>query len=111
MYSKYVISIIIFALKQILNRQLIEAAVRKFEIMNAGHLSPEVSEVVVVVSGNLSESFQKKINQAILKKFNRAVKLTVKKDKTIKGGAIIQIKDVVIDCSLVSRLKEGGIIR
>ncbi|MFA5059945.1 MAG: F0F1 ATP synthase subunit delta [Candidatus Omnitrophota bacterium] len=107
-----VIAFIIFALKKILDRQLIEFAVHKVELTPAEELGAGLKEVIIITAdGKFQELSQKKILHAISKKLNRVVALNIQQDKTIRGGAIIKVNKTVIDCSLTSRLKESGLLR
>ena len=106
-----VIAIIVFVLKKILDRQLIESAIEKLKILHIDPLDKNMNCVEVVTYDPLSEENKKKISDAIYQKVHRHIPLTVSQDKSIKGGIVIKIPNRMIDHSLISRLKESGMIK
>ena len=106
-----VISVIVFILKKILDRQLIESALHDIEILDGRRTDADISELTVVAYEDLNPQSQKRILDAMQKKINRTVHLVVTKDKTLKGGMIIRFKGHSFDYSLVNRLKESGLIK
>ena len=106
-----VITIIVFILKIILDKQLIESAVRQFEIINPSRVDKDLTEIAVITYSALNSNLQKRIANAVYKKINKTVNPIYPIDKKIKGGNIIKFKQTIIDHSLLSRLKESGMIR
>ena len=106
-----VAGIIIFILRKILNRQLIDLAINKLEILKVETIGEDLKEVVVVVCGGLSQATQERIAYIVSKKLNRKINVVTAQDKKIKGGIIIKLKNGNIDYSLISRLKESGMLR
>lgn len=106
-----VISLIIFVLKKIFDRQLIELAVHSVEALDAGRVDKNLTELTVVTYGDLSSINRQRIIDALRKKINKTVNVIATKDKGIKGGMIIKIQNQSFDYSLVGRLREGGFIK
>ena len=106
-----VISIIIFVLIKILDYQLRESAVHQFEVMFAKELDFNLKEIVVVVCKTLSPRIKTRIQTAVSKKLGREIPLIIKQNKNIKGGLIIQLNELILDYSLIGRLRDGGFVR
>lgn len=105
-----VIALIIFALKKRLDRQLVELAIQKFELLSAGHIGPEEKDVVVVTTRKLEDGARRQLLNIGIKKVHRTLNFVAREDKAIKGGMIIKFKNFSIDYSLASRLKESGLM-
>ena len=104
-------TIIIFVLLKILNRHLIELALHQLELLFAKEVDQGVQKIVVTVVKTLSDASKKRIESAVYKKLGRTVPLVVEVNPQIKGGMIISINNLTIDCSLISRLKDSGFVR
>ncbi len=105
------IAVIILVLKKTLNQQLVESAVRQLETLNPAEIDKDIIEITAVAYSPLNDHFQERISNAATSKIHHAINLKVMIDKKIKGGLILKFKDQIIDHSLVSRLKEGGLLR
>lgn len=106
-----VIAIIVAILKKILDRQLVEMAIHKLEVLDGGRIPSDLSEVIVITPGPLAEKSYQRIFNAILKKTNKKISVVSTVDRTLKGGIIIKVKDITFDHSLVGRLKEADILK
>ena len=111
LFQFFVAVIVIFILKKILNHQLTNLAVKKFEYVKLDADESKLEMLTLIASGKISLMIQAKIAQLCVKKFDHPIKIILKTDKTLKGGLVIQLKKTVIDYSLIGRLKEGGVIR
>jgi F0F1-type ATP synthase delta subunit len=103
--------IVIFILKKILDHQLEQLAIKKLEYIKLDAQEQGLQFLTLVAPGQISLSVQQRISALCKKKFGHPVQLVLKKDRTLKGGLVIQLTKTVIDYSLVGRLKEGGVIR
>ena len=104
-------TIIIFVLLKILNRHLIELALHQLELLFAKEVDQGVQKIVVTVVKTLPDASKKRIESAVYKKLGRTVPLVVEVNPQIKGGMIISINSLTIDCSLISRLKDSGFVK
>lgn len=112
LFQAVVIAIIVFILKALLDKQLVESAVHKFETVNPSSFEPDLAQVIVITAnGALNEQLKVRLDESLSKKFNRSINVVIQKDKRIKGGIIIKSQKLLIDNSLLSRLKEGGMIK
>ena len=106
-----VISIIVFILKQVLEGQLVNLAVQKLDTMPLDEFDQGSYEVTVTAYANLKNSIKEKIAQIVTRKINKPAAIAVQRDKKLWGGLIIRWNKGVIDLSLISRLKEGGLVK
>lgn len=107
-----VITVIVFVLKAVLGRQLIESALKKFELMKPDSFEPDPSEIVVITAnGELNELSKKRLSDNLVKRFGKNIPLTLRKDGKIQGGVIIKSRKLTIDNSILTRLKESGMVR
>ncbi len=109
-----VIALIVFVLKKILDRQLIESAVKKLETMDFSRLGAEATELTVTTHKALNPKTRNQISAVLnrkAEKFQKTIRLVEKVDPTLKGGILLILKDVAVDHSLASRLKESGLFQ
>ena len=106
-----VAGIIIFVLKKVLDNILIENAVKQFEVLNPKEISQNLKEVIILVYKELKTAVKERIQQAAIKKLPGNVPIVFRIDKSIKGGIIINLEKVLIDGSLITRLRESGMWR
>lgn len=106
-----VITLIVYVLKGVLDRILIDSAIRKIESMRGNFIEKDLTQVSVVSYKPLSEENKLRLQNALNKKAQRVIPLIIERDKKLKGGIIIKIGTTIVDCSLINRLKESGIIR
>ena len=110
-FQLIVISIIVFILKKVLEGQLIDLAVRKLDTMPLNEFDQDSYEVTVTAYAKLKNTIKEKIAQIITRKINKPAIVVVQHDKKLWGGLIIRWNKGVIDFSLISRLKEGGLVK
>ncbi len=103
--------IVILILKKILDHQLVELAIKKFEAIKLQPEDQKLSSILIISSRAISVAVHERIRLAAEKKFNRPISLVVKINKKINGGMIIQVNSAIVDYSVVGRLKEGRIIK
>ena len=106
-----ILAVIVFILLKILNRNLTEGAVHKFEVLFWKEVDGDPEEIAVTAPGELSPKYKDRIAEAAFKKFERRVPVVVRKDRKIRGGLIIQVKNTVMDYSLSGRLRESGLVK
>ena len=106
-----VISVIVVVLKKVLEGQLITLAVQKLDAMPLGEFDQNSHEVTVTAYAKLKSSIAEKIAQIVTRKINKPATVAVQRDKKLWGGLIIRWNKGVIDFSLISRLKEGGLVK
>ena len=104
-------AVVVFILKKVLDRQLIELAIKTFKNAKLEPDDLKLGSILVGSPVNVSKKNQDRVLQLAEKKFGRPMSVVTKKDKSLKGGMIIYLNSSIIDYSLVGRLKEGGIIR
>ena len=103
--------IIAFVLMKILDHQLTESAVHRFEVMFAKELDGNLQEIVVVVCSKMSARTHNRIQSAAFKKLGREIPLTIQQDKHIRGGLIIKLNQLTLDYSLMNRLRDSGLVK
>ena len=103
----FIFASIIFILKKILDKMLIEAALREF---NARDFKA-VSEVRVIVHKELALKYREITIKLAKGKCGDKIQVVFEKDAAIWGGMIIKCGGQVIDCSLIDRLRAGRFIR
>ena len=101
----------VFILKKILDRQLTEAAIHSVEALDKNLIDKDLAALSITTYELLSAAAQNRLLNALNKKINKTVRLDIVQDKKIKGGIIIKLKNGNIDYSLISRLKESGMLR
>ncbi len=101
---------VIFVLKKILDHQLVELAIKKFQNTTLKQEDQKLTGILVLSSSRIKPFlYQRLVNEA-QKKFNRPVEIVTKRDKSLRGGLMIKLNSATIDFTLVGRLREGGII-
>ena len=102
---QFLIACIIFAfLKKILDEDLIELAVEK---LKNSQLNPALNEVVIISYKRMKDATKSRIEREIkLKRDKLSVRFS--ESKELKGGVVIQMGENIIDCSLLTRLKNLG---
>ena len=96
--------IIFFVLRKILDRELVELALERFDRYKPEDELKSVKEIYVITYKPLSQLVNTRLSQLVNKKFQQA-RLVLKEEKRIKGGMVVQIGSYTIDMSLLSRLK------
>lgn len=111
LFQFIVIAVIIFILKKILDRMLIESAIKKFEFFDLDPQEQKPEKILVITHKKLKDKYHQKISAIVAKRLHRSIPVVSLIDKKIFGGMVIQVQDIKIDFSLISRLKESGMIR
>ncbi len=102
-----VIVIIVIILKTLLDRKLIELAIRHLAFGKIEKESAVIKHLRVVSFPSLNQTHQEQIAQAIKKQFGSADNVNFSVDSRIMGGIIIKVNEKIIDCSLRNRLQEA----
>ena len=105
------IVIIFIVLLKTLNRHLTESALHQLELVFSKEIDPNLREIVVISHKDFSVQAKERIERAAFKRFGKNVSLVIQNDPRIKGGMIIKLNGLTIDCSLASRLKDGGFVK
>jgi len=92
---------VVFVLKKILDRELIEVALENLE---ACKTSPDVKEIIVRLPSAVSDEIKSHLESIRKRKFIQA-NLNIQEDRALKGGMVIAVGDVLLDFSLSSRLQ------
>jgi len=74
----------------------------QFEVLRAE--VENVIDVEVIAAREIAPPQQKRLMEALKRRFNRAVRMHTRIDDTLIGGAIVRAGDLVIDGSLKGRL-------
>ena len=93
--------IVILFLKSFLNKELIKAALEKFESCKN---SQEIKEIVVFSASAISDEFKNYFEAIRRRKFSQA-NLDFKENASLKGGVVIAVEDLMLDFSLASRMQ------
>ena len=110
-FQAVIIGSIVFFLRRKLFSGLQEETVHQFEVLYAHELPSGLTEIEVVSCGDLPQTLRDRIAQSAAKKFGRPIEIKALKDPFIRGGLIIRAGAKVIDGSLRTKLKEGGMLR
>jgi hypothetical protein len=109
--------VVVAVLRAMLEKELIESAVRSFESYKKDRASPfyipdptrddsqEDVSLKVVSYKNLNARYQQRIRQAAENFFGRSINPTYLVDKKILGGVVFHIGNKVIEYSLRDRLQ------
>ena len=92
--------VVIFVLKKLLDKELMMAALEKFESCKA---SSDIKEITVHTASKVNDDLQRKLESIRKRKFVQA-KLDFKENTGLKGGVVIALGDILLDFSLSSRL-------
>ena len=108
--SQFVLmTIVIFILRAVLERKLIENTMKAFQMYSPLNNFP--SEILVTSYSNLAQSYKVQLQNLATKKFGPNVRFSYTLDKNLMGGMIVKTKDIKIGHSLHERLKEGGLVK
>jgi F0F1-type ATP synthase delta subunit len=92
---------VIFVLKKLLDRELIRAALEKFE---ACKTPPDIKEITVLSAAGIGEEFKGHLESIRQRKMPQA-NLNFRENAALKGGIVIAMGDILLDFSLLSRLE------
>ncbi len=105
-----VITIIVFILKKILDTMLLELAIKKFTFSEFAIKLDNSQQVIIICHKEPRSSWKEMFLKLAQKKLGQNTQMIFQNDKKILGGIIIQYGNLIIDCSLLTRLKQGGFI-
>jgi len=100
-----IIAIIIYILKKILDRMLIDLAVTHFEYYHPGRQSTD--PVLIISHRPLSGKDKARLDKAARKISVDPARLTYQVNKKKFGGMVIKTSDKMIDFSLRDRLRQA----
>jgi F0F1-type ATP synthase delta subunit len=93
--------VVIFVLKKLLDKELMMAALERFESCKT---SPEIKEIAVHSASTISDEFKSHFESIKQRKFAQA-NLNFQENADLKGGVVIAVGDLLLDFSLSSRLQ------
>jgi F0F1-type ATP synthase delta subunit len=93
--------VVIFVLKGLLDKELMSAALEKFESCKN---APDIKEITVLSASRVSDEFKSCLESVRRRKFNQA-QLNFKENNELKGGIVIAVGDLLLDFSLSGRLQ------
>lgn len=102
-----VATVVIVVLKKILDRRLMETAVKQFEFWPEEERDKPITKIVVVTHTPVSSVYKQRIEQAAVKHSRGSVRPEFLVDKSIKGGVVIQTNLRAFEFSLKSRWKQA----
>jgi F0F1-type ATP synthase delta subunit len=102
--------VVVYVLKEILHRQLIDLAIKRFQNISITTEDQKLTGIIVVSPRKINCGVRERLRVAVSKKFGRPMEIISKIDKRLRGGLVIKLNSLTIDFSLMGRLKEGGII-
>ena len=94
--------VVIFVLKIILDKELINAALEKFE---SAPSSEDLKEILVYSAVNLSDEIKSRLEIVRRRKFVGA-NFNFLQNAELKGGIVISMNDTLLDFSLTTRLQQ-----
>ncbi len=103
--------IIVFVLKKMLDNILVESALKRLDVLRLGEGADSPDEVTVITHKTIKTVNLRAIQRLVRRKWGPSVGIKECIDKRLKGGIVIKAESFCIDCSLMGRLKEGGIVR
>ena len=93
--------IVIVVLKKFLDRELMMAAIEKFESCK---ISPDIKEIAVHSASSISDEFKSHLESIRQRKMPQA-NLNFQENADLRGGVVITMGDLLLDFSLSSRLQ------
>ncbi len=106
----FVAGIVVYVLKKILDHQLIDLAIKRFQNIYLADDDQRLTGIIVVSSKTITHRTHERLHGVALKKFGRPMEIIVKIDRGLRGGLVIKLNSTTIDFSLIGRLKEGGMV-
>ena len=99
-------SIILFVLKKVLDRNLIELTIRRLETLPFAEFK-NVNSVTIVSHKKLNAKYQERVFKTSTRYFGTKVTPVLQIDKRLWGGAILHINENIYDFSLNDRLRQA----
>ena len=96
-----IVAAVVFILKRLLDRELIEGALEKLQ---ATVIAPAQGEIIIKSAAVLNQEIQSRV-QSLVRRRAPDIKVVFTRDSGLKGGIVIESSGGVIDFSLASRLK------
>ena len=93
--------IVVFVLKKLLDKELIESALEKFTSLKS---SEDITRLEVRYASPLNPMVQQRLKSLAQRKFTK-VNMTWQEDKSLKGGVVIVVGDETFDFSITNRLQ------
>src|ERR1700733_8195173 len=93
--------IVIFVLKRLLDKELMRAALEKFESCK---ISSDIKEITILSASKVDDKLQSQFESIRKRKFAQT-KLNFQENAGLKGGVVIALGDLLLDFSLSSRLQ------
>ena len=90
---------------------LIESAIKKFAFSEFVIKSDNPPQVIFISHKPPKASLKEIFIKLAQKRLGQNAEAVFQTEKKIWGGVIIKYDDLVVDCSLVTRLKQGGFLR
>lgn len=105
----FLASIVIFALRKVLNNMLIDLAIRHFGLwMQRQQAHGQPAEKIVIISHKpLKPKYREKILKIMARYSGQIIQPAFEMDKSILGGLVIKGTGDAFDFSLKSRLNEA----
>jgi F0F1-type ATP synthase delta subunit len=95
------VAVVVFVLKRLLDKELMMAALEKFESCK---VSSDIKEITVLSASRINDEFRHRLESIRKRKFAGA-KLDFRENLELKGGIVIAMGDVLLDFSVQSRLQ------
>jgi len=92
---------VVFVLKGLLDKELLRAALEKFESCK---VPEEIKEITVLSAKNISDEYKSHLESVRKRKMPQA-SLKYMENADLKGGVVIAAGDLFLDFSLSSRLQ------
>ena len=105
--------IVICVLKVVLNRNLIEFALRELDALRRVDVDeiPKPVHLQVASYKELPLQFKQKLQKITQRQFGADVKISLEQDRSLWGGVVIRYANHTINYGLKNRLKESGFIK
>lgn len=103
---------VVFVLKKVLDKQLVESAIRQYDFWrNEEKVRPVNDEVAVICHRRLALAHRALIEKATRRRFGESARVIERVDKALWGGVIIRVGATVFDYSLKDRLRQAFLMR
>jgi F0F1-type ATP synthase delta subunit len=96
--------IVIFVLKKLLDRELIESALEQFEVLKCQEDPVQLKNINVVGHKAMSGEVESRFKHIAARRF-KEIPIKFSTDPSLKGGVLVLIGGTKIDCSLSDRLE------